>query len=132
MVVIPATTFEIVLSCDATSINFFSIPLIQLSSTLAISCQNKNDLQLLSARAKSDFTVFIPLNDLSLIFILSMSKIKQKKKIAMLLIGVGNFYRTQLKLFQYLPLTFARIHSVYLSIKHERVDSIFDFGTAIK
>lgn len=73
--------------------------------------------------------------DLSLTFILSMSKIKQQKNklqcswyqseffIALSSVKTVSIFTSHIR---------ARIHSVYLSIKHERVDRIFDFGTAIK
>lgn len=115
MVVIPATTFEIALSCDAVSIVFFSfsIPLIQLSSTLAIPCQNINDLQLLSARAKSDFTVFMISPSL-----LSYRWAKSNsKKINCNVADISRNFLShcpQLKLYQYLPLTFAHAFTQYI------------------
>ena len=115
MVVIPATTFEIAISCDAASIIFFSfsIPLIQLSSTLAIPCQNITDLQLLSARAKSDFTVF--LWSLPHFYLIDEQNQTAKKNCNVADISwIFLSHCTQLKMYQYLPLTFAHAFIQYI------------------
>lgn len=135
MVVIPATTtFEIALSRDTASINFFNFNSVNsIIGNIGYSMPKWKRSTAVISTSKKWFHCFHSTQWFLPHFYLIDEQNQTEKNCNVADISWKCLsHCAQLKLFQYLPLTFARTHSVYLSIKHERVDRIFDFGTAIK